>query len=219
MIRLERRIAELERRLENTVRHGVVKEVNLKDKKKPRVRLVIGQGKDGTDMLSPWIAYRQFAGDHKHHAPPTKGMTMTIISPAGDSRQGFAIPLTFSENNPSPSDKPDEHVITYSKAGEDGKASEAKDTDYLEVRKYNERIIQVGKVRVHFRPGDKDEIHMQVGDNTHVRLDAEGVWIKGSKITSDGEHHIASLIADKTAPSTPYGGSGAGFPSFPGWGS
>lgn len=112
LVRLQRRIADLERRVENGVRHGTVEEVDTSDTKAPRVRLRIG-GTEERPQLSPWLPYSQFAGAFKMHTPPVKGQTLTVLSPGGDFRQGFAIPLSFSEENPSPSDKPDQHVMAF----------------------------------------------------------------------------------------------------------
>ena len=106
---LSRRIDELERRSDNLVRHGTVEEV---DTKKQEVRLRIG-GTDEEPLISPWVPYGQIAGALKLHSPPSKGQQMTMISPAGDFRQAGAYPFTWSNANPSPSDKPDEHVLTF----------------------------------------------------------------------------------------------------------
>lgn len=163
--KLVRRVSELERRLENTVRHGTVSDV---DTKKQRFRLVIGVGAEGSEQKSPWIPYGQHAGDYKHHAPPTKGMTYTLFSPGGDFSQSVAMPLTWSNKNKSPSDKPDEHVITYSKDGKED------DQSFKEVRRHKEHIIQIGKVKIHIRPDDKDEVHVSVGD-TKLRLHEQGI--------------------------------------------
>lgn len=107
---LARRIAELERRVSNTMRHGTVKEV---DPKKQMVRLTLGDGDDGEEFLGPWVPYSQQAGALKIHSPPTVGQTMTMLSPGGDFEQGNAIPYTFSDANKSPSEKGDETVVTY----------------------------------------------------------------------------------------------------------
>jgi phage baseplate assembly protein V len=108
--RLTRRLADLERRVENGVRHAVVRQV---DAKKQRVRLALGKDVDGSEQLSPWVPYSQVAGALKHHSPPSVGQTLTLISPGGDFTQGVALPLTWSDQNKSPSDKPDEHVMTF----------------------------------------------------------------------------------------------------------
>lgn len=103
------RMAELERRLASSVRHGTVEEV---DAKAGRVRLRMG-GSDEEPFIGPWVPYTQQAGGLKVHAPPTKGQQMTAINPTGDFRQAVAVPMTWSDQNKSPSDKGDENVLTY----------------------------------------------------------------------------------------------------------
>lgn len=107
--RLVTRVAELERRNSNAFRHGTVVEV---DPKKQLVRLQIG-GTEQEPFKSPWVPYGQIAGALKVHTPPSIGQTMTMINPGGDFRQGVALPMTWSDNNKSPSEKGDEHVVTF----------------------------------------------------------------------------------------------------------
>ena len=110
LARLVKRVAELERRLENTVREGPVAEV---DPVKGLVRLKVGKGTDGTDQLSPWTPYAQQAGKLKIHTPPTVGQNMMMISAGGEFGQGFAIPVTWNKGNPSPSESGEENVLSY----------------------------------------------------------------------------------------------------------
>lgn len=105
---LMRRLDDVERRLNNSVRHGKVTDV---DAKKRICRLAIG-GTDDEPFKSPWMPYGQIAGALKIHSPPSVGQNMTAFSPSGDFRQATAMPFTWNDDNPSPSDKPDEHVLT-----------------------------------------------------------------------------------------------------------
>ena len=107
---LRRRIADLERRQENSARHGAVTDV---DAEKQLVRLAIGKGPDGTVQKSAWIPYGQFAGALKVHTPPTVGQNMSMFAPGGSIEQAVALPFTWNDDNESPSDKEDENVITY----------------------------------------------------------------------------------------------------------
>lgn len=104
---LARRVAELERRMANTMREGPVVAVAG-----GRCRLRLG-GTDDELFLSPWVPYAQHAGDLKIHAPPSIGQQMTLYSPAGDFRRGQALPFTWSDAQPSPSDAPDLNVLTF----------------------------------------------------------------------------------------------------------
>ncbi|MBI1649874.1 phage baseplate assembly protein V [Hyphomicrobium sulfonivorans] len=110
LVDLALRVAELERRQANNFRHGTVEEV---DAKKQLMRMRLGEGEDGQPFLGPWVPYAQIAGALKVHTPPSKGQQMTMISPTGDMRQAIALPMTWSDQNKSPSDKEDEHVLTF----------------------------------------------------------------------------------------------------------
>lgn len=105
-----RRIAELERRADGMVKQGRVAEV---DPKAGTVRLRLNEEGADEPFLSPPIPYAQMAGALKVHTPPSVGQQMTIISGAGDFRQGLAVPMTWSDKNAAPSEKGDEHVLTF----------------------------------------------------------------------------------------------------------
>ena len=110
LVELASRVAELERKVSGQMRHGTVEEV---DAAKQVVRLKFGEDVDGKPFLSPWIPYAQVAGALKVHTPPSKGQQFTSLSPGGDWQQAVALPLTWSNQNPSPSDKGDENVLTF----------------------------------------------------------------------------------------------------------
>lgn len=105
-----RRLAELERRADGMVKQGPVAEV---DPKAGTVRIRLNEESAEEPFLSPPIPYAQLAGALKVHTPPSVGQQMTIISGAGDFRQGLAVPMTWSDKNAAPSDKGDEHVLTF----------------------------------------------------------------------------------------------------------
>ena len=107
--RLAGRVTELERRVENMQRHGTVAEV---DATTSRVRLIIA-GTEEEPMLSPWVRPAQMAGALKVHALPSVGQTMTLFSPAGEMAAGVAVPFTWSNDNPSPSDSADANVVSF----------------------------------------------------------------------------------------------------------
>jgi len=103
------RIASLEARMAGLFRHAPVAEINAEEQ---WVRLDLGEGDDGP-LLSPKIPYAQIAGALKVHTPPSVGQNMTMFSPTGDPRQAVALPMTWSDQNVSPSQSPDEHVLTF----------------------------------------------------------------------------------------------------------
>lgn len=104
------RVAELERRMDGSQRHGVVHEV---DPQAGTVRLRLGEGTDGEPFLSPPIPYAQTMGALKAHIPPSVGQQMTMMAPGGDWRQAVAMGMSASEANPSPSGAGDQNVITF----------------------------------------------------------------------------------------------------------
>jgi phage baseplate assembly protein gpV len=110
LVELASRVADLERRFSGVMRHGTVEEV---DPGKQIVRVKFGEDKDGKPFLSPWVPYAQIAGALKVHTPPTKGQQMTTMSPTGDWMQAVALPMHWSDQNPSPSSNGDENVLTY----------------------------------------------------------------------------------------------------------
>lgn len=138
------RLASLERRVETATRHGTVTDV---DAARQMVRLEIGRGRDGAVQKSPWVRYAQVAGALKLHSPPSVGQVMTLFSPGGEMRQGVAMPFTWSDENPSPSDDPDEHKLTI------GDVEIRVKPDLVEVRK-GAQVVEVysdpPRTRVHF---------------------------------------------------------------------
>lgn len=87
--------------------HGTVCDV---DAKKQLCRLVVGLDEDDQEVKSPWVPYGQTAGTRKVHSAPSKGQQMTLFAPNGDHMQAIALPFTWSDNNPSPSESPDEDI-------------------------------------------------------------------------------------------------------------
>ena len=55
----------------------------------------------------------QVAGALKVHALPSVGQQMTLFSPGGELAAGVAVPFTWSNDNPSPSDSGSENVLTF----------------------------------------------------------------------------------------------------------
>lgn len=104
------RLAELERRVDGSQRHGVVHEV---DPGAGTVRLRLGEGTDGEPFLSPPIPYAQTMGALKAHVPPSVGQQMTMMAPGGDWQQAVAMGLSASDANQSPSGAGDQNVITF----------------------------------------------------------------------------------------------------------
>lgn len=108
LLAIRNELNEIKRRLSLMARHGPVAEVNTAE---GWVRLDLGEG-DGGKLLSPKMPYAQMGGALKVHAPPSVGQNMTLFAPTGDPRQAVAIPMTWSNQNPSPGSGADP-VLTY----------------------------------------------------------------------------------------------------------
>jgi len=136
LLALALRIGALERRLAQATKHGPVADV---DPAKGLVRLDLGPGDDGP-LLSPWVPYAQIAGALKVHAPPSKGQQMTYLAPGGDPSQAIALPMTWSENNESPSDSGAENVLTFG----DVKITIDKSSVLIEIGGFKLRVSAAG---------------------------------------------------------------------------
>lgn len=165
LVELASRVAELERRFSGTMRHGTVEEV---DPAKQIIRLNFGESDDGKPFLSPWIPYAQIAGALKVHTPPSKGQQFTLLSPTGDWQQAVAMPLTWSNQNPSPSQNGDEHVLTF---------GQVKGTikDKLFETKVGDTIVEQ----------TDSKVTIKVGGVT-MEISASGVAITGGRVSHDG---------------------------------
>lgn len=158
------RIAEIERRQDSRVTQGKVAEV---DPKAGTVRLRLG-GTDAEPFLSAPVPYAQVAGALKVHSPPSVGQQMTLLSGAGDFRQGLAIPMTWSDANPSPSDKGDEHVLKFGSTTVTIKSGEI--------------IVDATKITLNSSGGTA------VLDSSGITLHGEEIANSGSSLTHNGKN-------------------------------
>jgi phage baseplate assembly protein V len=99
-------IAELERRLLNMIRFGMITSVDL-NSATCRVKL------DDTHTTGdlPWSVQR--AGNVRTWSPLSVGEQVMIISPAGDLTQGVVVPSLYQNAHPAPSNKANEHITDY----------------------------------------------------------------------------------------------------------
>ena len=170
LVELASRVAELERRFSGLMRPGTVEEV---DPAQQIMRLNFGEGENGEPFLSPWVPYAQIAGALKVHTPPSKGQQFTLLSPSGDWQQAVGLPLTWSNQNKSPSEECDEHVLTF---------GQVKGT-------IKEKLFEtkVGDTTVE---QTDSKVTIKVGD-VSVEVSASGVSIKGGRVEHD-EKNIGS---------------------------
>ena len=95
--------AELNRRLKNIVRRGVVAEVRAADPAMCRVQC----GELLTDWL-PWVEQAAAGlGKVRHWRCPVVNERAVVLSPGGDMTQGMVYPGLFSDETPQPSQRAD----------------------------------------------------------------------------------------------------------------
>jgi phage baseplate assembly protein V len=167
VVELAARIAELERRFSGVMRHGTVEEV---DAGRQRVRLNFGKDVEGKPFLSPWVPYAQISGALKVHTPPSKGQQFTALSPNGDWQQAVALPMTWSDQNKSPSSKGDENVLTY------GNVTVTLKDGLCEV------VVGAATLKL-----TSAAVTVKVG-GVNVEVSDAGVAITGGKVTHDGKN-------------------------------
>lgn len=172
LLRLSNRISEIERRFSQSIRHAPVKEVNAAE---GWVRLDLGKGDDG-QILSPKIPYAQMAGGLKIHAPPTVGQQMTMFAPGGDPAQAMALPLSWSDQNKTPSDKGDENVLTFGNVR-------------VELRG-DEILATIGGFSLSLKASGAT---FDVGGVTH-QITAGGVSTDGGEVQHDGKNIGSSHV-------------------------
>lgn len=97
--------AELERRLANILRYGVVYAVDLDG-----ALVQVDVGGIVTDWL-PWRTPR--AGRTRVWHPPEVGEQVMVLSPSGDLGQGMVLAGVYSDEFPAPSTDPDVHLADY----------------------------------------------------------------------------------------------------------
>lgn len=98
-------LAELERRLQNLLRVGVIAEV---DSELARVRVRVGE------LLTawiPWLAGR--AGSTCSWSAPVAGEQVLLLSPAGDFCRAVALPALYQDRFPAPDSQPWVDVLQF----------------------------------------------------------------------------------------------------------
>lgn len=166
LLELSNRIGRLEQRVAQSAKHGTVEEVNAAE---GWVRLNLGPGDSGP-LLSPKIPYAQIAGGLKVHTPPTKGQQMTMFAPSGDTGQAVALPMTWSNQNASPSSKGDENVLTFGSVR-------------MELRG-DELLITIGGFSLKLT---SSAATFEVGGVTH-EISGDGLTTAGGRIEHDGKN-------------------------------
>lgn len=102
-------IAELNRRLDNLIRYGVIEQVDFAtDPVQPRVRVKTGE------ILTKWIPIATSrANADAEHDPVQVGEHVILLAPSGELTQAVVIGKLFSTDHPSPDLNPNNHRRKY----------------------------------------------------------------------------------------------------------
>lgn len=109
VVDMRREIAQLKRELANMVKVGTVSDVDAKK----GYRLDFGQDENGQPKKSAWLPHPESGGAAKSWIPLSVGQTAAMVTPPGDTRQGFLVRGGFSDQNPQPSENTNENVFTF----------------------------------------------------------------------------------------------------------
>ncbi len=161
---IERRLAELEHRLANVIRRGVIVEA---DYDAARVKVQLG---DNTTGWLPWLTRR--AGSAIEWWAPEIGEQVTVLSPSGDLAQGEVLPALYSTAHPAPVSDPKIRRINYG----DGSFTEYNETTHTMTVTVN------GGDTVLNTTGNLDAV---VGGNADVMADG-AASVTANTITLDG---------------------------------
>lgn len=103
-------LAELNRRLDNLIRYGVIEETDFtSDPVQPRVRVRLGE-----DILTTWLPIAApRANTDAEHDPVQEGEHVILLAPSGELAQAVVIGKLFSEDYPSPDTSPTNHRRVY----------------------------------------------------------------------------------------------------------
>lgn len=130
-------ISELQRKLANIVRIGVVKEI---DYEKAKVRVKIGEFI--TDWL-PWVTAR--AGEDRSWFAPNIDEQVMVLSPMGELSLGVVLPAIYQQKYFPSECRKDAHIFEF----QDGsKVSYDKKDHHLEITVADKITLKVGKSEI-----------------------------------------------------------------------
>jgi phage baseplate assembly protein gpV len=128
--RLIQQVADLERRLAMSHRHGVVHEI-----KDGKVRVRMGEKEGGQPWLSPWLYQGDtHSGNVREETPYKVGQNVTLLCPNGDISTATMLPYAPSKNIKRPDHANDQQKTLQwdqMKGTEDGNLWERRVGDYI----------------------------------------------------------------------------------------
>jgi phage baseplate assembly protein V len=146
-------IQDLYRRLNNTLRPGVISEVDH-DKARVRVRL-------GEKLSTTWLSYfAKRAGNTIDWDPPEVGEQCLVLAPGGELSGGFALTGLYSKANPAPANVGTKTLRRYADGLE---CAYDHKSHTLEISRPKELIVRVKGTRIDFQT-DKAAIKNAAGD-------------------------------------------------------
>lgn len=162
-------LGELERRLANIIRAGVVEAL---DASVARVRVRSG------DLLTDWLPWlTQRAGADRTWWAPEPGEQVLVLAQSGDLAQGFVLPALYRAAHPPPADQATIHRTEYA----DGAVFEYdKAASRLTIRSPGEVVVRAARTLT----ADFDGV-VTVRSGTHITIDAPTVTVTGD-LTVEG---------------------------------
>jgi phage baseplate assembly protein V len=130
-------IAELQRKVANIIRIGIIKEI---DYVKAKVRVKIGEFL--TDFL-PWITSK--AGKNRSWAPPDMNEQVIVFSPLGELSLGVVLAGIYQQKYPAPENSEMINSLVF----QDGtKLSYDKESNHLNVDVIEKITLKVGESKI-----------------------------------------------------------------------
>jgi phage baseplate assembly protein V len=174
---------DLERRSADSIKFGVVREVDY-SRKPPSVRVAIGDEEDDEGcLLTGWLQFGggRARGDSEWH-PPEEGEKVVVLSESGEVQNGIVLPLgLYSDDDPAPGDK----AGLWRKSFADGaKLEYDRDSGELTFEAMSKGTVQVGDATLAIVSGS---ITMTVG-GVSLQISSSGVAISGGSVSHDGKN-------------------------------
>ena len=105
ILSLEKRIEQVDRRLNNVVREARVAAVKIEDGKEPLVKV------EAHGLPTAWSPWMDRAGTGRAWSPPVEGERGLFFSPSGEPGQGVFLRGGYSDAFKAPSSDPDAEVF------------------------------------------------------------------------------------------------------------
>ncbi|KAA6405666.1 phage baseplate assembly protein [Candidatus Tokpelaia sp.] len=167
---ITKRLDEAEARLANMQIIGKVAEVN-----KDKIRVELGQDKDGKPVLSPWVQAQAPAGAVAANIPFKVGDPVRLLSPNGEiGSSSLAVRDSHSSAAPNPALAPEDLVVAYEGC-----------------------TVTLNKEQIVVKKGENSSIVLQ-NDKIILALGQSSIELSDGKITLKSGESVVELGADFT---------------------